>query len=92
MNPVKEFKLIEGTFSPEEANQVLGAMVKSKINYHSIEKHSHSELSGGNSANSEERLRYLHDLNAQLKKLFETAAAENKRLKISGNIVINLVD
>ena len=92
MNPTRHFQLIDGTFSPEEASKVLGSMVKNKIDYHTLESHSDSELSGGSKLHSEERLENLRELNAKLRQLFDNASAENKRLRISGTIEIDFVD
>jgi len=92
MNKTRLFQLIEGTFSPEEANRILGAMVKSKIDYHTLERHSHSERSHAGKARSEERLEELPELKASLKEFFETAAATDRKLKISGTIEIGFVD
>ena len=92
MNTTRHFQLIDGTFSPQEAGRILGSMVKSKIDYHSLESHSDSERARGSKAHSQERLQTLRDLNANLKELFETAAAQNKSLKISGTIEIDFVE
>ena len=92
MNPTRHFQLIDGTFTPEEASKVLGSMVKSKIDYHTLESHSDSELSGGSKFHSKERLQNLRELNAKLKELFESAAVGNRKLKINGTIEIDLVD
>lgn len=92
MNKTRLFQLIEGTFSPEEANRILGAMVKSKIDCHTLERHSHSERSHSGKARSEERLEELRELNASLKEFFETAAATERKLKTSGTIEIGFAD
>lgn len=92
MNKTQHFDLINGTFTPEEARQVLGTMVKNKIAYHSLESHSDSEISGGSKLHSKERLHSLRELNESLKELFETASAQNKSLKIRGRIEIDFVE
>jgi hypothetical protein len=92
MNETRKFQLIEGTFSAREAGDILGAMVKGKIDYHSLESHSHSERADGRKAHSEERLRNLRALNTSLKEVLEAAATANRSLKISGTIEIQLAD
>jgi hypothetical protein len=92
MKEARKFQLIEGTFSAEEAGRILGAMVKSKIDYHTLESHGHSERADGKKAHSEERLRNLRALNASLKEALEAAAAANRSLNISGTIEISLAD
>ncbi len=86
-----EFQLIDGTFTPDQARQVLGAMVQSKIDYHSLERHSESERSGITHS-SEERLRALRALATELKDVFESAHASGAQLKVTGEIKITLME
>ena len=37
-----EFKLIKGTFSPEQAKIILNSLINSKINFHNLEDFSNS--------------------------------------------------
>lgn len=90
-NQAHHFQLIDGTFTPDQARQVLGAMVKSKIDFHSLEKHSEGERSGIPN-HSEERLQSLRALDAELKALFESARASGAKLKVTGNIEITLME
>ena len=92
MNTTLYFELIDGTFSPKEASQVLGSMLKSKIDYHSLVSHSDSELSGDSKIRFKERFQQLQNLNSKLKELFETAATANRNLKICGRLKIDFVD
>lgn len=84
------FQLIDGTFTPDQARQVLGAMVKSKIDYHSLEKRSEGERSGI-PHDSEQRLQSLRALDTELKSLFESARASGAKLKVTGSIEITLI-
>lgn len=86
-----QFQLIDGTFSPDQARQVLGAMVQSKIDYHTLEKHSEGERSGI-THHSEERLQSLRALAAKLKDVFESAHASGAQLKVTGEIKITLME
>ena len=92
MNTQQHFQLIDGTFTPDQARQVLGSMVKSKIEFHSLVKHSESERSAQSGLSSEERLRALRALDEQLKALFESAKADGKKLEVKGSFDITLVD
>ena len=38
MHDKQRFQLIDGTFSPSKAGQVLHSLVQSKIDYHSLQK------------------------------------------------------
>ncbi len=85
------FQIIDGTFTPDQARQVLGAMVKSKIDYHTLEKRSEVERSGITD-HSEERLQSLRALAAEFKALFESAEASGAQLKVKGKIEITLME
>ena len=90
-NQPYQFQLIDGIFTPDQARQVLGAIVQSKIDYHSLEKHSEGERSGI-THNSDERLRSLRALAAELKDVFETAYASGAQLKVTGEIKITSME
>jgi cell shape-determining protein MreC len=92
MNEPQQFQLINGVFTAEDASRILGAMVKGKIDYHTLERHSHSERDKAQQTRSEERLDELRDLNARLKELLETAVTEKQSLRISGVIEISPAD
>lgn len=65
--------------------------MQSKIDYHSLEKHSEDERSGI-THNSEERLRSLRALAAELKDIFESTYTSGAQLKVTGKIEISLVE
>lgn len=92
MTTAQNFQLIDGTFTPDEARRILGAMVKGKIDFHSLEKHSKDERSAEVCQKSEERLAALRDLDAKLKALFGSAEASGKKLEVKGTIEISPVD
>lgn len=92
MNEQQHFQLIDGTFTPDQARQVLGAMVKSKIDFHSLVKHSEKERSGDSGLNSAERLIALRELDEKLKKLLISAKAEGKKLVVKGGFEITFAD
>ena len=91
MNTPETFQLIDGTFTPDQARHILGALVKSKIAYHTLENHSEGERSGILD-HSEERLQALRKLDADLKELFKTANQAGAKLNISGTIAITMED
>ena len=92
MNTPQKFQLIDGTFTPDEARQVLGAMVKSKIDFHTLAKHSESERSGDAGNQSEKRIRALREIDLELKKIFESARASGKKIEVKGRIEIIYVE
>jgi hypothetical protein len=91
MNDKQRFQLINGTFTPSEAAQVLLSLVKSKIDYHSLEKLSNEERFGRDLSHSETRLQRLRTLKTELEELFDSAAQAKQNLKIDGWIEIKSV-
>jgi hypothetical protein len=92
MDSPQKFKLIDGIFSPEQAQRVIGVMVKGKIDFHNLERHSDSERSVVGVEKSEARLEYLKDLDRKLKLLAEEAKAAGKKLRVVGDIEITFLD
>jgi hypothetical protein len=91
MKDNQQFQLIDGTFTPSEASRVLLALVKSKIDYHSMEKFSNEERFGSDHTHAEKRLRELAKLESALRELFASAAEAGKSLKIEGRIEVTVV-
>lgn len=60
----QQFQPIDGTLTPEEATRILCSLVKSKIDYHSLEKASSEERFGKHVSHSERRLSDLKKLDA----------------------------
>jgi hypothetical protein len=89
MNEKQQFQLIDGTFTPAEAAEVLLSLVKSKMDYHKLDRLSHKERSGKRHTHSEHRLRSLTKLNGELQELFAAAAASNRNLKVNGWIEVS---
>lgn len=91
MNDRHEYKLIEGTFPSGEAQALLGGMLKSKIDFHTLERHSLSETAG-DTARSAERLAELRELDAKLKRLFTEASARGGHFRIFAKLEIEEID
>ena len=91
MKDKQHFQLIDGTFTPSEASRVLLSLVKSKMDYHNMEKFSNEERFGRDVTHSEKRLHDLAKLNTALKEFFASAADANQNLKINGWIEITPV-
>ena len=91
MKDKQHFQLIDGTFTPSEAARVLLSLVKSKMDYHNMEKFSNEERFGRDLSHSEKRLHDLAKLNTNLKELFQSAAEANQHLKIKGWIEVTFV-
>ena len=90
MEKKHNYTLIEGTFTPAEAGRVLFDLVRSKINYHSMEKFSAQERFGKDE--SERRITSLKQLQQSLKEVFEFADKKGMNLKIDGLIEITIIE
>ncbi|MEI6536293.1 MAG: hypothetical protein WCN98_13180 [Verrucomicrobiaceae bacterium] len=89
MKDKQRFQLIDGTFTPSDAAQVLLSLVKSKISFHDIQLFSNKERYGRDVDHSEKRLAKLKQLEASLKDILESAARSNHTLKVDGWIEIS---
>lgn len=72
-----EFELIKGTFSPDDAWDILSDLIQRKINYHSLRSLSHYEQFGTGDQWSERRI-------TELKKSFDTIQAMVNKAKARG--------
>lgn len=90
MKDQKVFKLVDGSFTPEEAAEVLFALIGDKIRFHNIQVLSLEERFGRDTTHSKNRLRSLKQTREQVKELIQHAAREGMKLQIQGNIEITL--
>ena len=86
----RRFKIIEGAFTAEDAGRVLLSLVRSKMDFHRLERFSNEERFGQDSAHSERRLAELERLQEEIKEYCQSAAAENQPLQIDGWIEITM--
>lgn len=91
MNTTQHYKLIEGDFAPDKAAHVLLSLVKSKIEYHNVEKLSNTERFGKDITHSERRLAELHELRRMLQSACRSAEQNEQHLKIRGWIEIESI-
>ena len=92
MKDKQHFQLIDGTFTPSEAARVLLTLVKSKIDYHNMEKFSNEERFGRDVSHAEKRLCELKKLDSALKDYFASVADSKQKLKINGWIEITSIE
>ncbi len=91
MNNPQRYKLIDGSFTASEATQILLSLVKSKIDFHNLEKLSNEERFGQDIAQSERRLTELRQLHETLRSACQSAAEKGQRVEVKGWIEMNLV-
>ncbi|GAT32357.1 hypothetical protein TSACC_2755 [Terrimicrobium sacchariphilum] len=83
-------KLLDGTFTPAEAEHILLALVNSKIDFHSLEKLSYEERTGRDLKNSARRLRELTQLREDLRRACQSAALAGASVTLRGTISIEI--
>ncbi len=93
MSSVKNYKLVEGQFSPSDATNILFALFNSKINFHQLESFRIQERNFKNRDNikHEERVEELKEAYKVLKALINEASDENMDLEIHGTIMLKPV-
>lgn len=84
----KDFKLIDGVFTPEEAGRVLYPLLNHKINFHSVEIFSDEIRNQISKFNSKHRIEELESDKELMHELLKQAAKEGVQLKIKSNITI----
>lgn len=92
MNKVEKLKLIEGEFSDEEAKEILTSIFSSKINFHNIKNWSSNERYGTDDEIAQKRVPELRKEMEKLLELLSDAKAKKRRLVITSEINITLLD
>ncbi|WP_264521551.1 hypothetical protein [Flavobacterium sp. N1994] len=86
----KEFQLIDGIFSPDEANAVLTNLITSKINYHNLDDFSHFVRSDRNIEHSKKRISELIATKNDMKSFIAMAKEKGCHLVIKSSIAIEI--
>ena len=89
MENKQSFKLIDGTFSAAEAENVLSTLISSKINFHSMESFSNRERFNQDASHHKKRIAELKESKKQLDTIIETARENNTELIIESYINIH---
>ncbi len=90
MKKTENIDLIKGTFTPNEAQEVLLQLLISKIDFHNRKNWSSRERFGKPDADSEQRLKYLEESRKKVKTLVSKAMDEQKNIIINSSIEINI--
>lgn len=85
-NTVESFTLIEGTFEPSEAADVLFTILDDKIRFHNIQILSIQERFSGDTNNSERRLSDLKDSKKRIATLIMEARKSGCEIEINSSI------
>ena len=90
MKALEEFKLIDGTFSVEDAESVVLALFDSKINYHQCLQFSNEERFGKDMSNSIRRISELREAKEKLKAYFQEARIQGREIEINSDVSLKL--
>lgn len=84
----RSFTLIDGTFTPVAAAEILYAMISHKINFHGVKSLSMELRFGQDSKNSAQRFEVLKNMRNEVEQLIKEAIDAGYVLEIKGNIDI----
>lgn len=95
MTPTAEkhstIKLVEGTYTPAEAADILFSLIGDKIKFHNLQILSLQERFGLNKSHSEERIRKLKEVKNDTKDFILEARDRGYQIQIDGAIQIKFV-
>ena len=92
MKNTETLTMIEGNFTHDEAKELLMNMFSSKINFHNIKNWSSNERFGMDDEIAQKRIPELRKEILKLLEILSEAKAKNRRLIITSEINITLVD
>ena len=92
MSKTEKLTFIEGTFSNEDAKDILLNIFSAKINFHQLKNFSSQERFGKNDEIAKERIFALTKELEKVEKILQDAKLKNKKLKVSSQIVVSLQD
>ena len=92
MKDLKQFKLIDGIFTAQDANTVLTALINYKVDFHNREDFSNHIRFNKDLDHSSKRVAQLLESKNDLNSFFEQASQQNLKLKIQGTITITAED
>lgn len=89
---MKEFKLIDSTFTKEEAKQVLLSLVNYKIQFHSHKVFSNDERFGLDDKFSKSRIVELEGIRNQLLSYFNNLGDKELTMKVDSFVNMTIIE
>ncbi len=90
MKKTETIDLIKGTFTPDEAREILLKLLADKINFHNMKNWSSRERFGKPDIDSEQRLKYLDESRKNVEMFILKAISEQKNITINSSIEMNI--
>lgn len=88
----RNYRLISGEFTPDEANEVLMTLIDDKISFHRRNNWSRNERFGESGAAGSRRIDELRETKTELAALMQEAGSGGQRLAINCTIEITLLE
>jgi hypothetical protein len=88
----KNLTLIEGTFTPVEAKEILMSAFSAKFNYHQLKNVISQEKYGKDDVTAQKRIPELQKELAKLQEIIDESQKLNKKLKVHSSINISISD
>lgn len=92
MNPNQSFKLIDGTFTPDEGKEILRNLFAGKIQFHLMKNFSTQVRFGKADVVTTGRVQQLSQSLNDILNLIAEAEANGKQLSIQSQVVITTTD
>lgn len=90
---MQKVQLVDGSFSPSEAQDLINGLIDEKINFHKIQRLCRYESDEKNPCSFQnDRLAELKEEKRSLKSIIEEARANGMQLKINGTLEIELIN
>lgn len=90
---LKTVSLIDGKFTPSQANDVIVSLIDKKINFHKLQVLSKMEGNENDKCTFDNgRLEQLKNHRIKLKEIIQEARRNGQKLKIMSDIKIELID
>jgi hypothetical protein len=91
MSNVREYKLIDGDFSPEESQKILMSLINNKIDFHNLFAFSNHIRFNNDMNVSKKRIDELTVTRDEIISLIRASKEEGKNFRIKSNISIELI-
>lgn len=92
MNKIEQLNLIEGTFTDEEAKEILMNIFLTKIHFHEMKNFSSQERFGKQDEIAKKRIPLLKKEKEKVLQIISQAKLNNKKLLITSEINISLLE
>ncbi|HKK45348.1 MAG TPA: hypothetical protein VJ964_07495 [Balneolaceae bacterium] len=88
----RNYSLVKGAFTADEAREVLMALIESKITFHSLKNLRSFEQSGETDSKSKKRIEELENMREEMLELIKQARKTGFQLQIKSTIDITIAD